>query len=94
MKGVLCQIFRSTRQNEMYLYVNALEGLSRVPEELLERFGEPEPAMSLVLNAERKLVRADVSRVLEALDAPGYYLQMPPRPEALVEQQLQDQFGG
>ena len=93
MKGVLCQIYRSTRQNEMYLYVNALEGLSKVPQALLEKFGEPEPAMSLVLNPERKLVRADVTRVIEALGESGYYLQMPPRPEELVEQQLQDRFG-
>ena len=37
---VLCEIYKSSRQEEMYLYVPKEEGLARVPEALLEKFGK------------------------------------------------------
>lgn len=65
----------------MYLYVDAGDDLSAVPEALLERFGRPVEALSLMLSADRPLARADAARVLAAIEEEGYYLQMPP-PEA------------
>lgn len=62
----------------MYLYVKKEEGLSKVPEALLEMFGEPKHVMTFLLTPEKKLGRADASRVMEQLQDPGYYLQMPP----------------
>ncbi len=82
---VICQIYRSRREEGMYLYVKKSEGLASVPEALLQRFGPPEPAMVLKLTPEKKLARADVTRVLEALEEPGYYLQLPPLAEADAE---------
>lgn len=78
---VICDIFRSPKEEGMYLYVKREEGLEHVPEDLLRRFGKPQPAMTLVLTPERQLARVPVARVLECLEDPGYYLQMPPRPE-------------
>jgi uncharacterized protein YcgL (UPF0745 family) len=65
----------------MYLYCRKDEGLDKVPEPLRQRFGTAEPAMVLVLDGSRKLARVDVNKVMASLDDPGYYLQMPPRPE-------------
>ena len=79
---VICQIYRSRREEGMYLFVRKDEGLLQVPETLLQKFGPPEPAMVLVLTPEKKLARADTARVLEALVEKGYYLQLPPRTEA------------
>lgn len=79
---VLCSIYRSSRVEDMYLYVDKKEDLARVPEELLKTFGKPELAMTLVLHPERKLARADVGKVLESIVQNGFYLQMPPKPEA------------
>lgn len=79
---VLCSIYRSARVEEMYLYVDKKEGLARVPEDLLKTFGKPELAMTLALHSERKLARADVIKVLESIAQNGFYLQMPPKPEA------------
>jgi uncharacterized protein YcgL (UPF0745 family) len=76
------RVYRSTRKQEMYLYVDAGEDLNRVPEELMARFGPPVEALSLLLTADRTLARADAARVLADIDAQGYYLQMPPAPEA------------
>ncbi|MDQ2077948.1 YcgL domain-containing protein [Marinimicrobium sp. ABcell2] len=87
-KKIICQIYRSPREEGMYLYVTKEEGLERVPEELLKRFGTPQPAMVLLLTPERKLARVPVERVMASLEEPGYYLQLPPRGPHDTEQQL------
>ena len=79
---ILCSIYRSSRIEDMYLYVDKKEDLTRVPEELLKTFGKPELAMTLALHPERKLARADIGKVLESIAQNGFYLQMPPKPEA------------
>jgi len=75
----ICSIYRSTRVEGMYLYVDKKEDLARVPETLLQQFGGPELAMTLLLHPERKLARADVNRVLDGIAQNGFYLQMPPQ---------------
>ena len=74
----LCEVFRSSRKEEMYLYVNKARGMEDVPEVLLKQFGEAESVMTLLLEPERKLARVDMQEVMEAIEAQGYYLQMPP----------------
>lgn len=76
--SLLCQVFKSSRQTEMYLYVELSRGLKDVPSELLASFGEPAPVMSLLLTPERKLARADTTAVLASIASQGFYLQMPP----------------
>jgi uncharacterized protein len=78
---VICQIFRSPKEEGMYLYVKKEEGLTKVPEELLKLFGKPLPAMVLLLTPEKKLARVSVEKVVASLEAQGYYLQLPPRNE-------------
>ncbi len=74
----LCEVFRSPRREGMYLYVDKQQGIGDLPEPLLQTFGTPESVMTLVLTPERRLARADAAAVLEAIDAQGFYLQMPP----------------
>lgn len=74
----LVEIFRSPREDGLYLYVDRQEGLSRVPEVLLARFGKPESAMTLLLEPGRKLAHANASSVLDSIRQQGFYLQMPP----------------
>ncbi len=76
----ICTIYRSSKKEGMYLYVDKKEDLSRVPEELLSHFGKPEQAMTLVLHPERSLARVDVGQVLSELEDKGFFLQMPPQP--------------
>ena len=66
----------------MYLYVKSSEGLARVPEALLQGFGQPQDAMTLPLTPGRRLARADSAEVVRALEETGYYLQMPPPAES------------
>lgn len=78
---VLCHVYKSLADNEMYLYVPHREDLARVPKALLEKFGRPQKVMTLALTPDRKLARADISTVLESLVTQGFYLQLPPPPD-------------
>lgn len=80
-RGRHVRVYRSSRQQEMYLFVDARDDLAPVPEALLERFGRPIEALSLLLTADRTLARADAGRVLDSIDTAGYYLQLPPAPD-------------
>lgn len=84
---LLCQIFRSSKKPETYLFVDKDKGLEDVPEVLLKQFGEPVPVMSLLLSPERRLARADAREVLEQIAAQGFYLQMPPTPAQLLNRE-------
>lgn len=75
---VLCEIFKSPRKDEMYLYVDKRQGLSDVPELLLERFGKPRAVMTMLLTPDKSLARAKAADVIAAIEDKGFYLQMPP----------------
>ncbi|MBU3056093.1 YcgL domain-containing protein [Pseudomonas indica] len=81
----ICSIYKSPRKNEMYLYVDKREALSRVPEGLLAAFGPPQHAFDLLLTPERKLAREDIDKVLANIENQGYHLQMPPAEEEYIE---------
>ena len=74
----LVKVYKSPRQLDLYLYVDFAEDLARVPEALLKRFGEPELALSMKLNSDRKLARAQSVEVLAQIASQGYFLQLPP----------------
>lgn len=78
MRRLLCEVFKSSRKDEMYLYVDKTKGLVDVPEALLERFGKPVSAMTLLLTEDKKLARADAAKIMQVIDEKGFYLQMPP----------------
>ena len=81
----ICSIYKSLRKNEMYLYVDKREALSRVPEALLGAFGPAQHSFDLVLTPERKLAREDIGKVLENIEKQGFHLQMPPGEEEYIE---------
>lgn len=78
MNKILCDVYKSLKKDEAYLYVKRQDGLTRVPEVLLETFGKPELAMTMMLDEQKKLARVTAQSVLQALDEQGFYLQMPP----------------
>lgn len=84
----LVEVFKGSVTEEMYLYVDQKEGLERVPEELLSRFGRLSSVMVIPLTAQRRLARAEPAEVLASLESQGFYLQLPPPPEALVKAQI------
>lgn len=86
MSKLICQIFRSPKEEGMYLYVEKAKGLSEVPEALLELFGKPQAALVLLLDKDRSLVGADAEKVLAAISDRGFYLQMPPPKESYMQE--------
>ena len=50
---VLCSVFKSTRLDAMYLYVDKTQGLSRVPKALLGSFGKPVHTLTFLLQPGR-----------------------------------------
>jgi len=76
--SLLCEVFRSSRKQEMYLFVDKFRGLQDVPDTLLGQFGKPSSLMVLVLTPQKKLARADAATVISSIEAQGFYLQMPP----------------
>lgn len=81
---LICEVFKSPRKDEMYLYVDKRQGLSLVPELLMETFGKPLPVFTMLLTAEKKLSRVNAADVVEGIKDKGFYLQMPPPKEAYL----------
>jgi uncharacterized protein YcgL (UPF0745 family) len=75
---LLCTIYKGSREPELYLYVDGVDGLARVPEELRARIGTLAEVMTIKLTPQRKLARASATQVLAAIAEKGYYLQLPP----------------
>jgi uncharacterized protein YcgL (UPF0745 family) len=90
---LLCEIYKSLREEEMYLFVAKGDQLSRVPAPLLERFGHQQLVTTLALTPERKLARADAAKVLDAIHSQGYYLQMPPSKDQRLDVPMRDVAG-
>ena len=86
----ICSIYKSARKDEMYLYVDKRDGLSKVPDALSEMFGRAIHVMDMPLTAQRKLARVDIDKVLEGLTDKGYYLQMPPPKDDYMLDLFQD----
>lgn len=81
---LICEVFKSSRKDEMYLYVDKRQGLSEVPELLMETFGKPVPVFTMLLTADKKLSRVQATDVVEGIKDKGFYLQMPPPKEAYL----------
>lgn len=73
----LCAIYKSAKKDEMYLYVDKKEELTRVPAPLLAIFGTAIPVTTMLIDANKKLARADAAQVLADIESRGFYLQMP-----------------
>jgi uncharacterized protein YcgL (UPF0745 family) len=86
--SISCRIYRSTRQPEMYIYLRADLRLDSLPEPLAQRSGKLIEVMTLELHAERRLARVDVQQVMSALQARGYFVQLPP--DGLMHANLDD----
>lgn len=83
---MLCAIYRSSKKEQTYLYIETKDDFSKVPEELMRTFGEPKFVMYLRLDGGKKLAAADIKQVIRLLSEQGFYLQVPPPVENLLKQ--------
>jgi Uncharacterized protein conserved in bacteria len=74
-----CFIYKSSKKDQLYLYLPQKDEFKDVPPVLMDTMGQPEFVMELELSPERKLARANAADVLAGLKEKGFYLQMPPK---------------
>lgn len=73
-------IYKSTRKDELYLYLSKKDDFSEVPQALYDSMGkEPVFVMEVELSSERQLAREDVNTVMKSLKTQGFHVQMPPQ---------------
>ncbi len=83
---MLTAVYKSIKKADTYLFVEKRDDFSRVPEPLLETFGQPKYVMMINLASREKLGVADLDAVKQALIDQGFYLQLPPPEENLLTQ--------
>ncbi|MDF2155292.1 YcgL domain-containing protein [Vibrio sp. CAU 1672] len=81
---MLCSIYKSAKKEGTYLYIPKKDDFSQVPDTLMQMFGKPIPVMTIKLEG-RSLAQVDVEKVKASLKQDGFFLQVPPPPENLLE---------
>ncbi len=82
---MLCTIYKSTKKEGAYLYIPKKDDFSQVPDTLMSMFGKPSLVMMINLDG-RDLAQVDIEKVKQSLKDDGFFLQLPPPPENLLEQ--------
>lgn len=82
---MLCTIYKSSKKDLTYLFVNKRDDFSAVPEALMATFGTPRLVTVLNLANKDKLAMADINKVRENLKDIGFYLQLPPPQEDMLK---------
>ncbi|WP_070967342.1 YcgL domain-containing protein [Vibrio sonorensis] len=82
---MICAIYKSLKKEGTFLYIPKKDDFSRVPDALMQTFGKPVMVMVIKLDG-RELAQVDVKKVKESLLTDGFFLQLPPPPENLLEQ--------
>ena len=79
-----CAVYKSSRRQETYLYVERRDDFSKVPSFLLDQFGKPVFVLTIDLARRDHLALADIEEVRRSLSEKGFYLQLPPPVEDLL----------
>ena len=78
MSKQICNIYRCSKKDGMYLYTSKSDELAKVPEQLLEMVGQTKLSMTMLLTEDKQLAMANSKDVLASIAEKGFYLQMPP----------------
>lgn len=80
-----CDIYRSSKKDEMYLYIarseqqdETTDPLSVIPDAMRVAFGKATFVMSLDLSTREKLARVNIHHVIDSLTTRGFFIQVPP----------------
>ena len=79
-----CEIYKSVKKSDTYLYFMKPADLELLPETLSKSLGKLEYVMALTLSPEKKLAREDVVKVMENIQQQGFHIQMPPSTQSLL----------
>ena len=74
-------VYKSLRKADTYVYLAEREAFDAIPDAIRETLGGLEFVLEVELTPARRLARADVRQVREALEARGFFVQVPPPPD-------------
>ena len=75
-------VYKSLRKADTYVYLAARDAFDALPAAIRETLGGLEFVLEVELTPERRLARVDIAQVREALTARGFFVQVPPPPDA------------
>lgn len=75
-------VYKSLRKADTYVYLAQRDGFDALPDAVRAQLGGLEFVLEVELTPDRKLARADVAQVREAIESRGFFLQIPPLPDA------------
>ena len=76
--SIQCWIYKSSKKEDMYLYVPEEDNFDDLPDALTTMFGKPSFVMELLLSPDKKLAKEDSMTVMKNLKQQGFHLQLPP----------------
>ncbi|SFC13965.1 YcgL domain-containing protein [Pseudoalteromonas denitrificans] len=82
---MLSAIYKSSRKADTYLFVEKRDDFTKVPQALLDTFSKPVFVMIINLATRDTLAGSDIEKVKHSLAEQGYYLQLPPPVENMLE---------
>lgn len=82
-----CAVYKSRKRADTYLYVLKRDDFSQVPSALMQSFGAPQFVLVCDLDRRQRLGLADLDAVRRALSEQGFYLQLPPPPINLLDEE-------
>jgi hypothetical protein len=83
---MLSAVYKSSKKADTYLFVEKRDDFTKVPDALMTTFGRPVFVLILNLAKRDKLGFADIESVKASLSDKGYYLQLPPPQENLLDE--------
>lgn len=75
-------VYKSLRKADTYVYLAEREAFDALPEPVRAQLGALEFVLEVDLAPGRRLARVDVAQVREALTSRGFFIQVPPPPDA------------
>ncbi|WP_462115206.1 YcgL domain-containing protein [Lysobacter xanthus] len=75
-------VYKSLRKADTYVYLAQRDDFAPLPDAVRAQLGGLEFVLEVELTPERRLARVDVAQVRDALAGRGFFLQVPPPPDA------------
>ena len=82
----LCTVYRSLKKADTYLYIEKKGDFDKVPAPLKDLLGKLTLVMTIDLDKRTNLGQADLAKVKQELIDNGFYLQLPPPTENMLDE--------
>lgn len=81
-------VYRCNKQPNTYLFLTQKGNFNNLPDELLALLGELNFSFEFNLDSNKKLMQANATEVLKAIEMHGFYLQLGSKTKASKEDRL------